>query len=72
MGLEDPRGELERALADLRRVRESTGAWSDEVRRRFDEQRLTPLREAGTRLLATMSRVQEQFAQAERIIDRQD
>jgi hypothetical protein len=70
MGLDEPRDELERALAELRQARESTTAWSDEVRRRFDEQRLTPLREAGTRLLAAIGRTQEQFSRAERALQR--
>jgi hypothetical protein len=71
MELDDSLKELERALSDLRRVRDSTTAWSDEVRQRFDDQRLAPIEEAGTRLIAAIRKTQEQFSTAQRLIGRQ-
>lgn len=64
--LDDPLDELRRALADLRRVRDETAAWSDEGRRVFDEQRLDPLAEAGTRILAAIRHAQAEFTEASR------
>jgi hypothetical protein len=69
MRLDDSLRELEQALGDLRRVRESTTAWSDDVRHRFDDQRLTPMDEAGTRLVRAIRKSQEQFRIALRLID---
>lgn len=68
--LDDPLDELQRALADLRRARDETTAWSDEGRRVFDEQRLDPLDEAGARILAAIRKAQEQFSDASRQIAR--
>lgn len=68
--LDDPLDELQRALADLRRARDETTAWSDEGRRVFDEQRLDPLDEAGARILSAIRNAQEQFSDASRQIAR--
>jgi hypothetical protein len=60
--------ELERARSDLRQVRASTSGWADVRRRRFDDQRLAPIEEAGARLAAALERAQEQFSAAQRLI----
>jgi hypothetical protein len=72
MALENPLGELERAQAELARVRESTAAaWSDELRRRFDQGCLDPMDEAVCRLMTALRRAQDQFASAQRILSLQ-
>jgi hypothetical protein len=69
MALEAPLGELERARADLARVRESTGsAWSDKLRQDFDRARLDPMDDALARLMVALHRAQVQFNSALRIL----
>lgn len=68
MDLDDALRELERALWDLRRVRDSSAAWSDETRTRFEAQRLTPLEEAGVRLLENIRKAQDAFSRAQRLM----
>lgn len=68
MNLDDSLDDLERALAALRQVRDDTTEWSDDVRTRFDDQRLTPLDEAGIQLIAAIKRAQDGFGNAERLV----
>ena len=69
MALENPLGELQRARAELARVRESTAtAWSDELRHQFDRGRLDPMDEAVNRLIAAVRRAQEHVSSAQRIL----
>jgi hypothetical protein len=69
MMLEAPLGELERARAELARVRESTAAtWSDKLRQEFDRGRLDPIDDAVARLVIAVRRAQDQFTSAHRIL----
>jgi hypothetical protein len=69
MALEAPLAELERARAELARVRESTATgWSDKLRQQFDRGRLDPIDDAVARLVIAVRRAQDQVTSAQRIL----
>jgi hypothetical protein len=68
MSFEESLRRIETARADLRRSHADSSAWSDDVRRRFDAQRLTPLEEAGTRITVALRMAQERCDAAERLL----
>lgn len=68
MILGDPIRHVETARAELRKVADSTGGWSDEKRQAFDSQRMSPLDAAGARLLSQLRKAQERCLAAERML----
>ena len=68
MILDDPIRQVETARAELGKVADSTGGWSDEQRQAFDSQRMSPLDAAGGLLLSQLRKAQEQCMAAERLL----
>lgn len=64
MMLDEPVRDTQQSLAGLRQAAADAHGWSDEVRRRFDAQRLEPLTEAGVQLLQALTRAQQQHQAA--------
>jgi len=54
----------QQSIAALRQAEVDAHGWSDEVRRRFEAQRLAPLTEAGNLLLRALTRAQQQHEAA--------
>ena len=71
MILEGPIYQAENARGELTKAVRSADRWSDNLRQQFDAQRLTPLNEAGRRLIAALKKAAEQGAKAERLLAHQ-
>jgi len=68
MILDDPIRQVETARAELGKVADSTGGWSDEKRQAFDSHRMSPLDAAGGRLLSQLRTARERCMAAERLL----
>ena len=61
MTLDDDIRATQIAKSDLRRAAENAHGWNDEVRRRFDSNRLAPLEAAGETLLRALTKAQRSY-----------
>lgn len=52
-------------MTDLRHARDSATGWSDELRKRFDEQQLKPLLQVGERLATALRAADECIVRAQ-------
>jgi len=68
MIFQDELRRLELARADLARARAGPAGWSDQLRRRFDANRMEALTDAGARLATALADAQQKFEAAERLI----
>jgi phage shock protein A len=64
MILDEPIRDTQQSLAGLRQAAADAHGWSDEIRRRFDAQRLEPLAKAGNQLLQALTRAQQEHQEA--------
>lgn len=64
MTLSDDIRATQLARSDLRRAAENANGWNDEVRRRFDSNRLAPLEDAGETLLRALSGAEESYSKS--------
>lgn len=67
MSLDNAIRQVESAQIELRSVASGAEGWKDSQRDDFDKQRMKPLDEAASRLLAALQRANEQLAAATRL-----
>ena len=68
MSIQDAVRDLEAAVGNLKKIADGSTGWSDQQRVRFDQQRLTPLLNAGAQLGLALRLADEKLTSAQNAI----